>query len=45
MLAIALIILALILFGGGFAYSALWYAAVIVLVFALLSFLFGRRSL
>ena len=45
MLALALLILALILFGGGFAYSVLWYAAVIVIILALLSFVFGRRSL
>ena len=44
MLAIVLLILALILFGGGFAYSVLWYAAVIAIVLALVSFLFGRRT-
>jgi hypothetical protein len=44
MLALALLILALILFGGGFAYSVLWYVAIAVIVLALVSFLFGGRT-
>lgn len=42
MLAVLLLIVALILFGGGFAYSVLWYAAVIALILALVSFFTGR---
>lgn len=41
-LAIALIILAVILFGVGFAVKVLWYLAVIALVVALVSFIAGR---
>ena len=44
MLALVLIILALILFGGGFAYNVLWFAAVIILALALVSFVSGRRT-
>jgi len=43
MLAIALVILALIIFGVGFAIKVLWYAALVVLVLALVSFVMGRR--
>jgi hypothetical protein len=44
MLAVLLLIVALILFGGGFAYSVLWYAAVIALILALVSFFTGRSA-
>jgi hypothetical protein len=44
MLALILIIVALVLFGGGFAYSILWYAAVIALILALVSFMTGRSA-
>lgn len=44
MLALILLIVALILFGGGFAYNVLWWAAIIALVLALVSFLTGRRA-
>ena len=44
MLAIALIIIALLLFGGGFAYNVLWYAAVILAVLAIISFISGRNT-
>lgn len=44
MLAIALLIIALIVFGIGFAVKVLWYAALVVLVLALVSFLMGRRG-
>ena len=42
MLALVLIVLAIILFGGGFAYSILWYAAAIALILALVSFATSR---
>ena len=45
MVAVALIILALLLFGGGFAYNVLWVAAVILVALALVSFATGRRAL
>jgi hypothetical protein len=44
MVALALVVLAVLLFGGGFAVSILWYAAVIVLVIAAVSYMTGRRG-
>ena len=37
------IILALILFGAGFAIHLLWWLLIVVLVIAILGWLFGRR--
>lgn len=45
MLALVLLILAILLFGGGFAYNVLWFAAVVLLVLALVSFATGRRTI
>ena len=42
LLALVLLIVAIALFGGGFAYSILWYAAVIALILAVVSFFTGR---
>ncbi len=42
LLIIAVLLLALILFGVGFAIHALWWIAIIVLVLWLLGFLFRR---
>jgi len=41
---ILFLILALILFGGGFVYNALWIAAFVALVLVLVSFFAGRRA-
>jgi hypothetical protein len=40
---IVLLILALILFGAGFALHLLWWLLIIVLILAVLSWIFGRR--
>jgi hypothetical protein len=40
---IVLLILALILFGVGFAVHLLWWLLIVVLIIAILSWLFGRR--
>jgi hypothetical protein len=40
---IVLLILALILFGVGFAVHLLWWLLIVVLVIAILGWLFGRR--
>jgi len=40
---IVLLILALIIFGVGFAVHLLWWLLIIVLVIAVLNWLFGRR--
>jgi hypothetical protein len=40
---IVLLILALIVFGVGFAVHLLWWLLIILLVVAVLSWLFGRR--
>ena len=40
---IVLLILALIIFGVGFAVHLLWWLLIILLVIAVLSWLFGRR--
>jgi hypothetical protein len=40
---IVLLILALILFGAGFALHLLWWLLIVVLVIAILGWLFGRR--
>jgi hypothetical protein len=40
---IVLLILALILFGVGFAVHLLWWLLIVVLVIAIVSWLFGRR--
>jgi hypothetical protein len=40
---IVLLILALIVFGVGFAVHLLWWLLIILLVIAVLSWLFGRR--
>jgi hypothetical protein len=40
---IVLLILALILFGVGFAVHLLWWLLIVVLVIAVISWLFGRR--
>jgi predicted membrane protein len=42
MWAIVLLVLAVILFGLGFAVKVLWWAAVIALVLALVGFFLGR---
>ena len=42
-LLIVLLILALILFGAGFALHLLWWLLVIVLILAVISWIFGRR--
>lgn len=44
MWAIILLIIAIILFGAGFALKVLWYAAVIALILALVGFFLGRSS-
>lgn len=44
MMLLALIILAILLFGGGFALNILWFAAVIVLVLAAVSYVMGHRG-
>lgn len=46
-LLVVLLILALVLFGAGFAINVLWYVAVAVLILAGISYLVGgrRRSL
>lgn len=41
---VILLILALILFGAGFALKVLWYAAVIALIIAVIGFFMGRSS-
>lgn len=41
-IALALLILAIIFFGVGFALKVLWYAAIIALILALVSFVAGR---
>ena len=41
---IVLLILALIIFGVGFAVHLLWWLLIIVLVIAVLNWLFGRRA-
>ena len=41
---VVLLILALILFGAGFALKVLWYAAVIALIIAVIGFFMGRSS-
>jgi hypothetical protein len=40
---IVLLILALIVFGVGFAVHLLWWLLIILLVIAILAWLFGRR--
>jgi hypothetical protein len=40
---IVLLILALILFGVGFAVHLLWWLLIVVLIIAILNWLFGRR--
>ena len=40
---IVLLILALIVFGVGFAVHLLWWLLIVLLVIAILSWLFGRR--
>ena len=40
---IVLLILALILFGAGFAIHLLWWFIIVVLIIAILGWLFGRR--
>lgn len=40
---IVLLILALILFGVGFAVHLLWWLLIVVLILAIVSWLFGRR--
>lgn len=40
---IVLLILALIIFGVGFAVHLLWWLLIVLLVIAVLSWLFGRR--
>ena len=40
---IVLLILALILFGAGFAVHLLWWLLIVVLVIAVLNWVFGRR--
>lgn len=40
---IVLLILALILFGAGFAVHLLWWLLIVVLIIAILGWLFGRR--
>lgn len=40
---IVLLILALILFGVGFAVHLLWWLLIVVLILAVLGWLFGRR--
>ena len=40
---IVLLILALIVFGVGFAVHLLWWLLIVLLVIAVLSWLFGRR--
>jgi hypothetical protein len=40
---IVLLILALILFGAGFALHLLWWLLIIVLILAVISWIFGRR--
>lgn len=44
MVALLLIVLAVLLLGGGFAINVLWYAAVIVLAIAAISYMTGGRS-
>jgi len=44
MLLLALIVIAVLLFGGGFALNALWYVAIVVLVLAGISYLTGRSG-
>lgn len=44
MLALALLILAILLFGFGFAVKVLWWAAIIALILALVSFITGRST-
>ena len=44
MVALILLVLAIALLGGGFAYSVLWYAAVIALALAVVSYFTGRRT-
>ena len=41
---IVLLILALIVFGVGFAVHLLWWLLIVLLVIAVLGWLFGRRS-
>jgi hypothetical protein len=43
LLFIVLLILALIVFGVGFAVHLLWWLLIVLLVIAILSWLFGRR--
>ena len=45
MAAILLIVLAIILFGFGFVVKVLWYAAIIAVLLAVISFALGRRAL
>jgi hypothetical protein len=40
---IVLLVLALIVFGVGFAVHLLWWLLIVLLVIAILSWLFGRR--
>jgi len=40
---IVLLILALILFGAGFALHLLWWLLIIVLILAVISWIMGRR--
>jgi hypothetical protein len=41
---IVLLILALIVFGVGFAVHLLWWLLIVLLVIAVIGWLFGRRS-
>ena len=41
---IVLLILALIIFGVGFAVHLLWWLLIVLLVIAILGWLFGRRA-
>ena len=43
MLALILVLIAIVLFGVGFTIKALWYAAIIAILLAVISF-FWRRS-
>jgi len=40
---VVLLILALILFGVGFAVHLLWWLLIVVLIIAIVNWLFGRR--
>lgn len=45
MVALLLVILAIILFGFGFTLKVLWYAAIIAVLLAVISFALGRRTI